>query len=417
MSPSRNEGRSWSVKKNDPVPAINTREAKTVIEHVVELSQQESSWKKKDVGERRMDDFEQDNRSRRVAKGDGGRRRSKRGKKVRIIEEDAVASSTQNKQGLHIEEACSSVRDAVATKLRDSVCDGGPQHDSGTMQRIDSEFALRSTEALINMNQEIWERLSRVVVPGGDTASPRMTATVVHFPSVRVVKLNREKVIFEANAHYQVCEHDSSVLFDIPPDLSAIFPLGASGGGTSMPDYRSYLERALLLHSDVLVPFLWKFKEFLETVQVFLGQLDTAIANIREPSAQFLEDAFQFSINENYWREAFEGHEELLGEDGKRSQEYDECVMCCRAYGSRVKCVYPGKPCKSSSICLRTYRCTKNFKYINIEYDVSNVRGQEQLRECLRFMDSQFVQHESRGMVTYEDRADSSSEDSSSDED
>jgi hypothetical protein len=297
-----------------------------------------------------------------------------------------------------IQEYCSSVRNQSTQRLQNSVNRGTP-HSEESMQGIDLDVLLGSTKGAIQVNEEIWERISRVTVPnkGGDNGDRReLTTHVVYFPKVRLAR-HEDTVAFQAQAHYQICKHDLSVLLQLPAELGAIFPLETTGGG-SFPDYEKYLERALLLHHDVLVPFLWKFKEFLEDVHISLGEIEKEVMDFREPCGQFLEDTFQISILERYWRDGCMFQDQTNG-----GQPFNTCLSCCgiirREFGAVRGFPVNDKqnPCSRefhspSSIYLRTYRRPGNFKRMVVDFDIRDEKGQQQLREFLSLMDSQLEQ-------------------------
>lgn len=81
--------------------------------------------------------------------------------------------------------------------------------------------------------------------------------------------------------------------FGIPPSLPSDLTkiLVAQPGFAGLPDYELFLELSLLLHNDVLKPFLQIYYGHLEQIQAFYKEIDGWISAPR-PDRHFLEQTF-----------------------------------------------------------------------------------------------------------------------------
>lgn len=82
----------------------------------------------------------------------------------------------------------------------------------------------------------------------------------------------------------------------IPSDLTEI--IVQKPGFAGLPDYELFLERCLLLHNDVLKPFMFVLREHLKVIHAFYREID---AWIRAPDAErhLLEQIFSIDFDVN----------------------------------------------------------------------------------------------------------------------
>jgi hypothetical protein len=164
--------------------------------------------------------------------------------------------------------------------------------DAYSEDQHDLRHLLRSANALITMNQEIWERCKedRCIITNGFLPFSR------HSLKVRCDSPKNEDHI-SVSVQLEVKCKDFGAPPRIPSGLLDLIGLENETGGDAQckqfegfPDYRLYLEKQVgLLNDVVLVPFLLKFKEHLESIHVYLGNIESWLL---EPSlhAQFLKD-------------------------------------------------------------------------------------------------------------------------------
>ena len=82
-------------------------------------------------------------------------------------------------------------------------------------------------------------------------------------------------------------------LFNLPTGLDIFQPKTEK---TGFIDYKSFLQTSLMLHDDMLLPFLTQFKEHLEKVQVCLGGIDSWLMDTTSNVA-YLENTFGIKLD------------------------------------------------------------------------------------------------------------------------
>ena len=121
----------------------------------------------------------------------------------------------------------------------------------------------------------------------------------------------------------------------IPKVLDEILPAQASSW-VVLPDYESYLVRAMVLHEDIMKPFLSILKNHLKQVQVALGEIEGWLL---EP-VQTL----------NWINEKFETNLEppAVVSDGDTTSGYDLCVV---KQGKTMRLLFRGRgPVASAAV-------------------------------------------------------------------
>lgn len=139
----------------------------------------------------------------------------------------------------------------------------------------------------------------------------------------------------------------------VPTPLTSIiaFPSQSQNGQqTELPDYKNYFETALLLNDDVLLPFFVQLKGFLETVQVFLGEIDQWILEVSFRN-NFLAETFD--VKPKIW-----SWDDIVPSLCFTEEEFQDTQ---RFYGSRPFANKPGGFFETLSSNLSCLKCSHSF--------------------------------------------------------
>lgn len=186
----------------------------------------------------------------------------------------------------------SDVRERVGRQLL-GPSDGG---DGGAIN-YDIAQNIREIRAILSTNNEIFDRVMDYKkwgphhYPEGTEIFTRISFDVVE--TFQVV-LNSKKTVtrFVTYPERSSKTIDTKVLSDLPANLLDIFaPVQKSGRYSAFVDYESYFEKSLILHDDVLEPFLAHLKVHLMSVQICLGEIETWVVEPRR-NIDFLETTF-----------------------------------------------------------------------------------------------------------------------------
>lgn len=177
----------------------------------------------------------------------------------------AALKSQEMKQNMGTEEFMQHVRNEANKKLERGV----PLKD-----RLDDvDHAVKTTRALMSANKEIWERCS-----SGESSpeNEKLIFKRVGFTKVQVKTISQQysqtnTLSFEAIPELTMKDFGKPPA--VPEQLTAIINPTLDNNGI-FTDYEKYLETALLLNEDTLLPFLSGLKKHLEDVQIFLGDVD-----------------------------------------------------------------------------------------------------------------------------------------------
>jgi len=197
--------------------------------------------------------------------------------------------------------------------------------NSKSARHVDVDHLVQLVEALIEMNKEIWDRClsSRVVLISHDERD--VTMKRIEYSLVTVDSSGKISVTSKLNTK------DFGAFDLIPKKLLQINPCcndddtTATDRKTPFPDYTAYFEKALLLHDDVLGPFLKVFKRHLEKIQVYLGKIETWLME-PEQFHQYLKDIFDdYKIPDT-----FKGLGDTLSSSDIDMKADHVCFNCCQ---------------------------------------------------------------------------------------
>ena len=113
-----------------------------------------------------------------------------------------------------------------------------------------------------------------------------------------MMRFDEVKVVYDENYDHtnivvvakEVTKYFSLEPLKVLPECLGIFE--PAKDETGHVDFRMYFRRSLILHEEVLLPFLSKLKNHLEEVQVCLGAVDEWVAGTAN-NIQFLKTTFE----------------------------------------------------------------------------------------------------------------------------
>jgi hypothetical protein len=163
-----------------------------------------------------------------------------------------------------------------------------------THVKCETEQLIREIRALLKINAEIFTRC----LDSADhyyTTGHSATFTRSTFDEVRVrqnpLKSNETELITEQQRSLKAFCLKS--LCELPAGLNDLFVVKYQAAPyEAFIDYDAFFRTAIVLHDDVLEPFLVKLKQHLESIQVCLGKIESWLLEPKS-NIQFLEETFQ----------------------------------------------------------------------------------------------------------------------------
>jgi len=161
------------------------------------------------------------------------------------------------------------------------------------LSAYDISQLVRATRGLIVTNQEIWERQHKNRLVNKDK-SPRFQRMSVQ--SAQCISSNSQTVVNVV--HREIREFESLPSFPAVLCTTLAFRNRTTWGQRfKLPDYCSILQQAAYLKDCLVLPFLALFKEYLEAVQVALGEIH---AWLLEPDSD-IAFVHHFFLNRSYF--------------------------------------------------------------------------------------------------------------------
>ena len=208
-------------------------------------------------------------------------------KKIRTLQEQLIKSDSMsslkkeqpnnNKTNKRVTIELDQEPDEIKSRIR---------KDSGKKLKSDQETYshtvsydvtqnIQSVRALLVTNQEIWDRCQGHVQKS--KKEYHVSVTRYGFSTVKALKVQGggNKIEFVTAPERSRKDIDAKSLLKLPQELTNIFEPIFQPGSESLLDFESYFEKSLMLHDDVLGPFLFHLKRHLESVQVCLGEIDS----------------------------------------------------------------------------------------------------------------------------------------------
>ncbi|KAL7532409.1 hypothetical protein ACHAWF_004127, partial [Thalassiosira exigua] len=220
--------------------------------------------------------------------------------------------------------------------------ESGARDDRTDLMDCDIEQNVRKIEAILRTNAEIFDRCMHCMTTGREPGGASTSFTSYSFDTVQAYPL-RSSTQFITFPQRSEKFFDTKPLSKLPSGIDdLIVSKGKEGRFFTFIDYEAFFETSLLLHEEVLVPFLAKLKGHLITVQVCLGEIDSWIREAQS-IIDFLEETFAVEIErptsdtmalEDTCRCPTGSHSDIL-----------RCLHCNRTFGDH----YGGNRCSSPS--------------------------------------------------------------------
>ena len=152
----------------------------------------------------------------------------------------------------------------------------------------DIDQLITMIRAILKTNKEIWDRCSEAEV---DTEPPWMEFKRFIFNVVEVTKTeNDTDCFFKTTPEVTITNFGETP--ELPTELTDVVPFEKSKGRFPT-QYESYLQKCLsLLHHEVLPHVLKRLQDHLESVQVFLGDIDSWLME-SAICQEFLNETFE----------------------------------------------------------------------------------------------------------------------------
>lgn len=153
-------------------------------------------------------------------------------------------------------------------------------------KRARIEKTLESVHDVMRANQKIYKRCKPYI--RGVRGLLETVITRVGFVSVLAIT-RKNAVRFSTRAERQYESFDTKCMSQLPAKLSGIFEVGREDHG--FIDFRSYLERLLLFHDDILDHVLDHFKKHLQSVTETLMEIENWIREVNS-HVHYLQETF-----------------------------------------------------------------------------------------------------------------------------
>lgn len=262
------------------------------------------------------------------------------GKSTRNKKRKASGKAAADAAPTEPKEYIAHVRERAQADLNKRGGRGGRGRNASSAVDTDLEHLVRTVRAILSTNTEIWESCkgSKCVEPQGQatSASPPTTLPFQRVGYTNVtVKTECASLYIETTAERMT--KDFECPGPLPEKLTDIIAPKMGDDGL-FPNYDRYLDTCLLLHEDVLAPFLVGLKDHLEDVQVFLGSIHAWLAEPIE-NVSFVEKHFGKKLN----------IPEAIYCDADCEENHDDaaiCVNCKDAY-----CNHDMSDCYSHYTC------------------------------------------------------------------
>ena len=187
--------------------------------------------------------------------------------------------------------------DDYISKTRDRVVEELNAEGGGRVYSRDINITIKTIQALISTNTQIITHLRKHVLNeiclDGCDCNATMDFIKNDYSTVKVWNLNG---ITQVVVWKEVVNNSFHVepLIIFPDECLKLFEVKRDQFG--FIDFNSYLNTSLMLHDDILVPFLEKLRDHLEHVQVCLGKIDEWLMK-SENNVSFLKTIFGVDAN------------------------------------------------------------------------------------------------------------------------
>jgi len=252
----------------------------------------------------------------------------------------------------------------------------------------DVEQNIREIYAIINMNEEIFERCMGDFMMKTWRNGEQSWATGFRRISYEKVTVRARNDVTEIITHpiRTTKEFNTTPLSKLPQGLEDIIASSNMTGKHSFfIDFLAFFQRALLLHDTVLEPFLPKLKEHLMSIQVCLGDIDSWVIQETQKSISFLEETFgkEMEIPDDNVQLGprncvCETHDpgEICLICGKTFCNHDSYLRCPTGYCTRFQCQYYQV----------LKQCNNNVGKHEMSFHINNEQEKARLKKLLELM-------------------------------
>ena len=241
---------------------------------------------------------------------------------------------------------------------------------------FDIEQNVREIRALLKINDEIFGRC--MSMGEGKIQDKSITFMRNSYDAVKV-RPSGKSTEFITEPELSEKEFDLHPFSELPSDLAGVFALKYQKEQPSLIDYKEFLESAVMLHDDILEPFLAKLKCHIESIHVCLGEVESWLLEPKS-NIKFINDTFGERKIEN----STEGKSEK-----KSNRDFvsnDVCASCGQRFDAHYlhRCPYGGGVFKFKKyIVLKT--CDESGKFEKT-FAIAEKSEQKKLKKFIDFM-------------------------------
>jgi len=261
----------------------------------------------------------------------------------------------------------------------------------------DIEQNVREIRALLNINAEIF---GRVIDSASNYGSGESVTLTRHGFDVVKVRQSGESTEFITEP---ACSEDTfpiNALLHLPNNLNGVLVVQYQAAPfNNFIDYNAFFRSALMLHDDILEPFLVKLKDHVESIHVLLGEMESWLLESQR-KIEFIETTFDTKLETP-------SPDHLLVEEVSvcncPSDHYGltTCLFCGEYFQSHTRDATSGhRLCCQFNYPGHRFICKKRVPRIQIlkKYDdagkfektfqIATESDQAKLRKFLEYMDS-----------------------------
>ena len=321
-----------------------------------------------------------------------------------------MAESTTPDQGKHTPKSPTTVLD-VPEDFLSHVREGASKELFDVSGGRDQFFDLRNNiqeniqaiRGLLVVNKEIWDRCKASFKSQKD--GNFLEFQTFGYATVKVRDCN-DGIQFVTSPKRFTKSFDMKPLMSIPETISSTksFQLvqpgsieAADGLSCSLIDFETYFENSLLLHDQVLQPFLETLKSHIGDIQVCLGAIEEWFREI-EDTQSFIETTFTTTFLSTTFTQKLDVPQKKsdLLVDNPFPSRHDRCRKCKNTYVEHDGFGYcPGNSSYDNRE-VGDFRKVKEFILMKKKFDgkleysfvVNCEEGQESLKKLLDFLES-----------------------------
>lgn len=261
----------------------------------------------------------------------------------------------------------------------------------------DIEQNVREIRALLNINSEIFGR----VMDAASNYSSGKSATLTRYGfDVVKVRQSGRKTEFITEAAVSEKVFRIGALLQLPADLTGVLVVQyqAAPFGNFI-DYNAFFRSALMLHDNILEPFLVKLKDHVESIHVLLGEMESWLLESQR-KIEFIESTFDKKL-EAPSADNLHVEEALDCNCPGTHPTYDLCRRCGQQFNTHTFYVYGETIRYCTHGAFSRFSCKKKTspkEYILAKYNdagkfektfqISTESEQAKLKKFLDYMDS-----------------------------